>query len=218
MTASSSIDLDAYIRTAKEHGVADTSIVAVLKHAGWSERRIYRSLSGYYGDLLGVVPPGRASGGDNARDAFLYILNFITLGFWTTAVGRLCYILIARTFPDATASYDQYRYGGLISQIAWQLAATIIALPAFLFINAVIERELAGRPELVDSAVRAWLTYVALIVGALIVLTDAIWFLEALLQGLLTIRFVLDSLVLLVIGGGVFAYYFTGLKPARTEG
>jgi hypothetical protein len=213
---SSNGDLDEFVRHAKEGSVSDASIVALLKHNGWSERRIYRSLATYYTGVLGIALPGRSSRSDSARDAFMYVLNFITLGFWTTAVGNLCYVLIGRAFPDRT-SYG-YQYGSsLMTQIAWQLAATIIALPAFLAINRVIERELARRPELADSPVRAWLTYAALVISATIVLIDAIWVLESLLNGDLTIRFILDSGVLLVLGGGVFAYYYTGLKPTKSD-
>lgn len=72
------------------------------------------------------------------------------------------------------------------------------------------------RPDLYDSGVRKWLTYIALVFAAIIVLADGIWFLEALLRGQLTLRFMLDSLVLLVIGGGVFTYYLATIDgPAR---
>ena len=80
-----------------------------------------------------------------------------------------------------------------------------------------IAQELQQRPEAENSPVRLWLTYVALVLAAIIVLSDGIWFLAAFLQGQLTIRFVLDSLVLLVLGGGVFAYYLSGLQKAAPQ-
>jgi hypothetical protein len=212
---SDSNGIDDFIRSAKAQAVADATIVALLRHTGWSERRIYLSLARYYRDSIGVVPPGRAPSGDNARDAFLYVINFITLGFWTIALGKMCYILIARAFPsDAVQSgVIVVNSGRLIDRISWQLAATLIALPVFLWINRAIAHEMRRRPELADSPIRSWLTYAALVIGALVVLSDGIWFLQALFRGELTIRFLLDSLVLLVLGGGVFVYYLSGLKP-----
>jgi hypothetical protein len=56
------------------------------------------------------------------------------------------------------------------------------------------------------------------VIAAIIVLLDGIWFLNALLRGELTVRFVLDSLVLLALGGGVFAYYLNGLRQPAAEG
>ncbi|HYZ16203.1 MAG TPA: DUF5671 domain-containing protein [Candidatus Acidoferrum sp.] len=206
-------DLDRFIRTAKDHGLPDDALVALLQQNGWSPRRIYRGLSAYYTETLGLAPPQRGSRGESPRDAFLYLLNFITLGFWTIALGQLFYALIARWFPDpASSGYP----GSLTYEIAWQLATIMIAFPAFSFVARAIGKELQRRPEAAESPVRAWLTYVALVIAAIVVLLDGIWFLEALLRGEITIRFLLDTLVLLVLGGGVFGYYLSGLHSART--
>jgi hypothetical protein len=207
-------DIDSYVRQAKAHGLADSTIIGLLHAGGWPERRAYRSLGGYYDETVGIRLPARPSGADAARDAFMYVLNFLTLGFWTVALGNLCYILIGRAFPDPGTSST---YGQLIDQIAWQLAATLVALPACLAINRIIAGQLRVRRDLAESAVRGWLTYAALVIGALVVLVDGISFVEALLRGEVTIRFVLDSLVLLFLGGGVIGYYLTGLRAAGKD-
>ena len=206
-------ELSTFVRTAKTRGVPDDALVAVLKHAGWSERRIYRGLGAYYTETLGVTVPRQAGTGDDARQAFLYLLNFITLAFWTTSLGFIFYILIDRTFPDAAA------LGGytprLIDQLAWPLATLLISFPAFGLVAREIGKLLRSRPDAALSGVRAWLTYIALVIAAIIVLQDGIWFLWAFLRGALTVRFVLDSLVLLVLSGGVFVTYLRSLR-ART--
>ncbi len=211
-------DLDRFVRAAKAGGVADDALVGLLRQNGWSERRIYRSLGAYYGDALGMPPPSRSGRGEHARDAFYYLLNFITLGFWTVALGQLFYTLIERRFPSPVGSYSYVRsHEALIAEIAWQLATVIVAYPCFVFIGRLIARENARRPDALESGVRAWITYIALVIAAIVVLMDAIWFLNALLRGELTLRFVLDSLVLLALGGGVFAYYINGLRPPAPE-
>jgi hypothetical protein len=60
--------------------------------------------------------------------------------------------------------------GALIDRIAWQLATVIVAFPIFAIINGLIERSLRRRPDLLDSPVRSWLTYIALVGAALVVL------------------------------------------------
>jgi hypothetical protein len=206
--------LGSFIGTAKERGVPDDALVPLLKQNGWSERRVYRSLSAYYAAVLGVAPPARGGRGVDARDAFLYLLNFITLGFWVVALGELFTILIDHWFPDPAAP----DYGSLLSQVAWPLAAVIVAFPCFALVGRLIAGEIARRPEAADSGIRAWLTYLALVVAAVCVLTDAIWVLDAFLTGALTIRFVLDSVVVIGLGGGVFAYYLASLRqPAPSE-
>ena len=207
--------LAGFIQTAKDHGVTDDALVPLLKQNGWSERRVYRSLSAYYGTALGTAPPARGGRGVDARDAFLYLLNFITLGFWVIALGELFTRLIDRRFPDPTMG----SYGGdLRQQIAWQLASIIVAFPCFVVINRAIAGEIARRPEAADSAIRAWLTYAALIVAALCILGNAIWVLEAFLTGTLTVRFLLDAVDVIGLGAGVFVYYLASLRqPAPAE-
>ncbi len=210
-------DLDRFVRTAKANGVPDDALVALLRQNGWSERRIYRSLGAYYSESLGMPPPSRSGRSEHARDAFLYLLNFITLGFWTVALGQLFYALVDRRFPDPVDLYSGARGGPLLSEIAWQLATIIVAYPCFVFLGRLIARELERRPDAAESGVRAWITYVALVIAAIVVLMDGIWFLNALLRGQLTVKFILDSLVLLVLGGGVFGYYLNGLRSAPAE-
>jgi uncharacterized protein DUF5671 len=215
---SKSEDIDQFVRTAKAKGVPDDALVALLRQNGWSERRIYRSLGAYYGDALGMLPPNRSGRTEYARDAFYYLLTFITLGFWAVALGQLFYTLIDRRFPSPVGPYSGGAYSGsLLSEVAWQLATIIVAYPCFVFVGRLIARENARRPDALESGVRVWITYVALVIAALVVLMDAIWFLNALLRGELTAKFVLDSLVLLVLGGGVFGYYLHGLRPPAAD-
>ncbi len=204
-----------FVRAAKQHGVNDEFIVSLLGDRGWSERRVYAALSAYYADVLGMPVPARSGQVENARDAFYYLLNFITLGFWTVALGQVFYILIARAFPDATQR--QYYAESLRDQISWQVAVVVISFPVFVFVHTLIRRELSSRPDLYDSGVRRWLTYLALVIAAIVVLADGVWFISALLRGELTVRFVLDSLVLLVLGGGVFLYYLNTIDAPATQ-
>ena len=81
-------ELAPFLRAAKERGIPDDSIVGMLRQNGWSERRIYRALSEQYAGILGVPVPRRAQAAGNARDAFLYLLNFITLGFGRWPSGK----------------------------------------------------------------------------------------------------------------------------------
>jgi predicted cation transporter len=204
-------ELIAFLRVAKEEGISDEFVVALLKQNGWPERRIFRAYSAFYGDRLGTPLPKRYQAAENARDAFYYLLNFITLGFWTVALGQIFYRLIAHWFPDPTqlTPYSE----SLRDDIAWQAATVIVAFPVFLFIHSLIQRELRSRPDLYDSGIRRWLTYLALVIAAVTVLTDAAWVIEALIRGELTLRFILDSIVLFVMGGGVFAYYLGTMEP-----
>ena len=210
-TSQNDTDLNAFLEQAKERGVPDDTVIALLRQSGWSEKRSYGALGAYYARALNITVPLRGHYAENARDAFYYLLNFITLAFWMTALGEIWYTLIARWFPDATSPY--YMEQNLTLQISWQIATIAIALPIFAYVHSVIRKTLREQPEAYDSGVRKWLTYLALVLASLIVLTDGVWFINSLLRGEITIRFILDSLVLLVLGGGVLGYYFSTINP-----
>jgi Domain of unknown function (DUF5671) len=202
-------ELATFLRTAKERGIPDESLVGMLRHNGWSERRIYRALSEHYAGVLGVPVPRRAQATENARDAFLYLLNFIALGFWTVALWQIWDRLVNRWYPDALSNTGTY----LREDIAWQVALILVSFPLFVVVHALIQRELARRPELYYSAVRRWLTYIALVLTAIPILIDAAYTVQQLIVGQLTIHFFLDTLGLMVIGGGIFAYYLPTIDP-----
>lgn len=208
--------LDDFLSSAKNHGVPDDSIVMLLRQNGWPERRIYHAFSAYYAGVLGTPLPKRTGRSEHARDAFYYLLNFLLLGFWTIALGQLFYIMIDQWFPDpVTHFYGQF--GSLMDKTAWQVATLIMTFPAFLLVHRLIADQLRSRPDLYESGVRKWLTYIALVIAALVVLCDGIWFLQTFLRGELTMRFILHSLLLFVIGGGVFSYYLVTINPPRSE-
>ena len=204
-------ELATFLRTAKERGIPDESLVGMLRYNGWSERRIYRALSEHYAGVLGVPVPRRAQATENARDAFLYLLNFIALGFWTVALWQIWDRLVNRWYPDALSNTGTY----LREDIAWQVALILVSFPLFVVVHALIQRELARRPELYYSAVRRWLTYIALVLTAIPILIDAAYTVQQLIVGQLTIHFFLDTLGLMVIGGGIFAYYLLTIDPPK---
>lgn len=214
MVASDS--LGEFIAAAKAKGVDDASLVALLKQNGWSERRIYAALSSYYEGDVGLPIPARGGRTENARDAFFYLLAFLTLGIWAVALVILSNDLIDRAFPSALDSvYENTQY--FRESIAGELASLIIAFPIFLFVSTRIVRETKARPESLESGVRKWLTYIALVITAITLVGDGVWFLREFLVGDLTVRFALKAIALFAISGGIFWYYLTTMRPDHTR-
>ena len=83
----------------------------------------------------------------------------------------------------------------------------MVAFPVYLLTQRLIAREIAP--------IRKWLTYIALLIAAGIVIGDLIAFVSYFLSGELTMRFVLKVATVLLIAGGVFWYYLGSLRPAR---
>jgi hypothetical protein len=69
-----------FVERAKSGGVTDQALVGMLTGRGWSEKEVYEALALHYERLIGMEIPRRGGGGTAARDAFLYLLAFSTLG------------------------------------------------------------------------------------------------------------------------------------------
>lgn len=206
---SKSETMSRFIESAKAKGASDDFLAALLREKGWPAKDIYAAFARHYEALTGIPVPVRAGGaGENARDAFLYLLAFSTLGTWTIALGSLMFTFIDRWFPDPLArQHFKSRY-----QISNEMACIIVAFPIYLLVMRFVLREVETRPEKLESGVRRWLTYIALLIAAGAVIGDLIAFLTYFLQGDLTARFVLKVLTVLIVAGSVFWYYLSSLR------
>lgn len=205
----SSKELREFVEAAKTQGASDETVVGVLQGRGWPKDDAYRALGDHYEAQNGLrVPAYRRSG--SARDAFLYLFSFAALGTWTIGLGSLMFALIDHWIRDPVV--NSYGYGSLQDQIAASLAAVIVAFPIYLLVTAYILRRVEVHADKLESPVRKWLTYLALLAAAGVVLGDLIAFLTHLLQGGLTARFVAKDAVVLVIAGGVFWYYMGAVQ------
>ncbi len=203
-------NLDSFIEAAKGKGASDEFLVNLLREQGWPAKDIHAAFRRRYENLTGLALPAHGgNAGESARDAFLYLLVYATLATWTTALGSLVFTFIDRWFPDRLAqpTYENSRYA-----VSSEMACIIVAFPVFLFVMRFILRDVEGHPEKVESGVRKWLTYIALLITAGIVIGDLITFLTFFLRGELTARFVLKSLTVLIIAGSIFWYYLGFLK------
>ncbi len=201
--------LQEFLDAARLQGATDEILVGLLRGRGWPEEDVYRALADHYEGRSGIqVPVYKRSG--SAKDAFLYLLNFSTLATWTIGLGSVMFTLIDRWIKDPLSPIN-YSASGYY-QMAGSLASVIVAFPVYLLVMRYIIRELETHPEKLESAVRKWLTYIALLIAAGVVLGDLITFLTYFLRGELTARFVAKVAVVLVIAGGVFWYYIGSLQ------
>jgi Domain of unknown function (DUF5671) len=213
MSPNSAADLHKFIAAAKEHGASDESLVAVLENSGWPKTEIWRALGERYESLSGVPIPTGKKTSTPAKDAFLYLLSFSTLAIWTISLGSICYSLIDDWIRDPLTRDN---YGVSLSyQISAELACLLVTFPLYLFVMRVILSETRQAPEKFESSVRKWLTYIALLIAAGVMIGDVVTFLAFYLRGDLTSRFIAKIAVTLVISGGVFWYYLGSLQNAR---
>jgi hypothetical protein len=205
-----------FVQRAKSAGTPDESIVGILTARGWPEKEVYEALAAHYEKTAGIAIPKRSGGGTAARDAFFYLIIFSTLATWTIALGTLWFALVDQWFSDSLFpnGSDGYSY----SSIAGSLACIIVAFPIYLLVSRVVVREVRLHPEKRNSPVRKWLTYMALVIAAGVFIGDLITVLTYFLRGEITSRFLADAAIVLVLSGGVFFYYFGGVKRSDEAG
>ncbi len=187
------------------------TIRMLLLDAGWGERDIIEALTAESLEMSVPVPPDRGG----AREAFLHLITFVALYVTSISLIVLFFTFINRLFPDPAF--------GIISQtndnvgIRFAMAAVIVTYPMLILLSKRLLKEISDAPEKAFSAVRRWLTYLTLFLAALALIGDGITLLFNLLQGELSIRFLLKVIVVLVIAGLIFSYYFLSLRHAPAE-
>jgi len=199
-----------FIQKSLDAGIPVPSFVGLLNARGWTEKQAYSALADHYQRETGIEVPPRPGSGASARDAFFYLLIFSTLAVWTLSLGCLAFSLIDRWLADPL-----FRgFGETFSTytVTTSLAAILVAFPLYLLVSRTVLREAAADPDKLDSGIRKWLTYMALVIAASVFMGDLIAALAYLLRGELTSVFLAKSFVVLVLSTGVIWYYFGGLR------
>lgn len=206
-----------FVRDALAKGQPRESIEEALLAAGWPPAQVKRALASYAESSF-AIPVPRPHTQLSARHAFVYLLLFSVLLVVAVQLGNLLFQLIDIGFSDPLD--NQYAVSGRQSAIRWAVASLVVAFPLFLFLSNTVGREIKRNPAMRLSGVRRWLTYIALFIAATILMGDLISLIFRFLEGDLSTRFVLKSLTVGMIAGGIFGYYFLGLnrEERSTEG
>jgi hypothetical protein len=198
-----------FIEATRAQGASDDFIYHLLERRGWSPQDIDAAFSTLYEQLTGYgIPRPRGRRSESARDAFLYLLSFATLGIWIQALGEIGFITVNWLVPDPLNP----SYWGFSYSLAASLARLIVVFPIYLVLMRMLNTDLAEHPDKYQSGIRKWLTYLALLIAALIAIVTVVVFLTSLLQGELTLRFTLKVLIVFVLAGGVLWYYLNWLQ------
>lgn len=205
--------LVAFLRQDQVFSIPQTTLVGMLAAHGWSEREIYEAFAEQYRTVSGIDVPRRSGARAGAREAFFYLLLFGTLATWTIGFASLAFSLIDWRIPDPL--FNGYAQAYERASMASSLAALLVAFPLFLLISRSVTKEAQQQPERLESPIRKWLTYMALVVAAGIFMGDLITAVSYLLRGELTTRFLFKFSIVLLLSAGVFFHYIGGLR--KTE-
>src|SRR5688572_13849535 len=206
-------ELVGFVREALGRGLPRAEVEAALRHAGWDPKQISAALAAFaVVDFPVPVPRPRSS--LSAREAFIYLLLFSTMYAVAFQFGSLLFDFINQAFPDPAASqFERFQR----ESIRLPVSSLIVALPVFLYMSRLTNRETAQDPPKRNSPVRRWLTYLTLFSAACVLIGDVTTLMYSLLGGEVTARFVLKVLVVAVIAGTIFWFYVSDLRVDERE-
>ena len=208
-------ELNVFIRESLAKGLSKEKIKEVLQRANWQPDEIEQAMA-HFADVDFPLPVPKRKPYLSAREAFLYLLVFLTLYISAFNFGSLIFSFINRAFPDIISGYN---YPGPIgnTDISFALASLIIGFPVYLLLSSYLSRRVKKDPEIRTSKVRKWLTYLTLFLTAGVIIGDFIALLNQLFGGELSTRFFLKFLTVLVIAVVIFLYYLSDLKKEEKE-
>ncbi len=142
-------------------------------------------------------------------EIFINFLSFLLLGIVATAVGIIFFQVINKYFSDVLFS----RFSA--SAIHYSIASLIVGFPVYLWALWFWFKSFANAPEKSESRLSKWLTYIILLIAGGTIIGDLIAAIFNFLQGEYGARFLLKALVILVIAGLVFSFYFLERKKIQ---
>lgn len=203
--------LDEFVRDALNRGETQERIRAELTSAGWPSNEVDAALAAWAVASFGLaVPKPRIY--VSAREAFLYIVMFNLLGLVSYNLGSLLFSLIDNAIADALDQTSRaYQEQGIRNALAALAVATPL-LGGFGWYIASLRRT---NIEMEQSRVRKWLTYITLMMAALVLVGDLIALVYNFLSGELSQRLLLKLVAVGAIAGGILGFFVADVEHAK---
>ncbi len=193
-------------------GVSKVELKDELLSVGWTEEEIEMA---YRGAIVALGAPVPSEGNratlsqkSSTVDVVINFFSFILLGIVATALGTLYFQVIGLLLPDALDTTSWYSESAAMSSIHYAIAALLISFPLYYFSLRLWFRKFREDEGRVESKLSKWLTYLVLLVTAVTMVGDLIVVVFTLLQGEITARFFLKALVILLLAGAIFGFYY----------
>lgn len=206
-------ELQQFVREALARGLSRDEIRSTLTAARWRAEEIDAELE-RWGDGPSGLPVPRRRLSLSAREAFMHLVMFATLYTFAYCAGVILYSLISLHVPDPVVR----PYDSGLRALRGGIAGLLTAFPIYLWMSALVGGTLVREPEKRASGIRRWLTYLTLFIAVLTLIGNFVGVLTSMLSGEMTLRIVLQSLVVFSIAGLVFGHYLLGLRRDESEG
>lgn len=206
--------LTQFVHDALGAGRSRDEIRNALTDAGWSTPEITASLASFATtDFTPPVPRPRQQ--LTARDTFIYLLLFSSLGLVAFNLVDVLTGILDLALPDPAASNWEERY--TTDKIRWSIAALVVSTPVYVWMALWVHRRISHDVGHRRSPARRWLTYMALFVAALVFLGDITYVIYNFLTGEITLRLMLKAGVIACVSTGIFVFYLLDIREQVDE-
>ncbi|MEM9967974.1 MAG: DUF5671 domain-containing protein [Pseudomonadota bacterium] len=195
-------ELARFTRDALQSGKSRDEIRAALNASGWSEREIKKALSAWSDEPFDMPIP-RPQSTLSARDFFVYFVMFGALIMGAISLVTLLHDLIDMQFGDAQLRFLNMR---------WDIAVLLVLTPLYILLEVRETRAIRTDPALLRSAIRRWWIYITLLFAVGALLGSLMNVVYRLLEGDLSVQFVLKMLVIVMIAAFFMLYYFKDVQ------
>lgn len=219
-----------YVMRRLEAGRSGPEICAELMAVGWSKDAAdaaYRdglialgiplpdaaSAPAFASMVPSGPPPQKAATMDIAVSVFSFILLTIVVGAFIT----LSFTLINRALPELQELQNNALPMATTSAMHRSIASMAIAMPLYLFALSWWLKRFAGDLGRSESPLTKRLTYLVLLIAAVVIVCDLIALVYSLLQGEISLRFLLKAIVVLGTAAMTFGFYLYERRAVQFE-
>jgi cytochrome bd-type quinol oxidase subunit 2 len=203
-----------FVREALLLGRTREEIRAALGQAGWSENEVADALASFAtGDFNPPVPCPRPL--LTARDTFVYLLLFTSLALVASYLVSLVHGVLDLALPDPTD--NDWTERRATDTIRWAIAMLVVFTPVFVWMTLHTRARIAKDAGQRRGIARKWLTYMAMLIAALVFCGDAAYVIYSFLDGEATLRFLLKALTVACVSAGIFVYYLNDIEDRADE-
>ena len=205
-------DLVSFVKAGLERGLSRGQIEDILVRAGWPADQVRRSLAGF-ADIESPIPVPRPAVSTRPREAFLYVVMFMSLFVSAFNLGAVLFALVDLALPDPAGVPPEV----IRELLRLSVSALVVASPVFAYVTRIVRRDVEAQPSARTSRIRLHITYLTLFIASCVLVGAVTALLYSFLGGELTVRFLLKALTVAAIAGGVFGNYLRDLREAERD-
>ena len=148
-----------------------------------------------------------------AKFAFFYLLSLVALIFMALSSGMVIFQVINKFITDII---DAGTYSD--SALKFAISAIIVSMPIYYFTMRQIHKNLFSGDLNEESEIRKWLTYLILLIAAVVMIGWFIATINSFFNGELTTKFILKAITAIGIAAAIFGFYFYDIKRENIVG